>query len=437
VALGVRRDSLDLRGKAVFVGFSEQFQPEQKDGFYTVFSRPDGLDMSGVEIAATAFANLLEGRSVLPPAPGLMLLAVCAWGLALGVLLLAPGAAVLPLTAMLGAGYLGGAYYAFAAHGAWLPLVVPLLVQLPAGVLGGLLWRYRDSRRERQHIRNAFAQYLPAPVVDALSRGTAKPGAGGEVMHGVCLATDAEQYTGIAERLEPTALHALLNQYYDRLFEPVRRRGGFVSDVVGDAMLAIWASKSADAELRRQACHAALDIVELAATHHRPVTEPNLPTRLGLHCGEIVLGNVGAGDHFEYRAVGDIVNTATRIEGLNKLLNTRALTSRQVIEGLTDIVTRELGSFRLLGKTQPLLIYELVGRMGQVDAQERERCALFAVGLQAFRAKRWREAAEVFQSVLARFADDGPSRYYLELIERHARESPVTPWDGVIDAGQK
>lgn len=427
----------DIAGKAVFVGFSEQLQPEQKDGFYTVFSQPSGLDMSGVEIAATTFANLLEGRSVKPLPLSLHFLALAVWGLALGTLLLLPAVALLPTTAALGAAYLGLAYYAFAGEGTWLPVVVPLLLQLPLAILGALLWRYLDVRRERQRIRKAFAHYLPGPVVDALSRGTADMTTKPEVMHGICLATDAEQYARLAERLQPEVLHTLLNQYYDTLFEPVRRRGGFISDVVGDAMLAIWAARTAQPALRGQACHAALEIIEAVDAFNRRTRDANLPTRVGLHCGAIALGNVGAGDHFEYRAVGDIVNTAARLEGLNKQLGTRVLVSQHMIDGMEDIVTRELGSFRLSGKSQPLVIHELLGRAGQVDAAVHERGAVFAQGLRAFRAESWGQAVETFQMLLAKFGDDGPSRYYLHLCELHAKDPPPAPWDGVIIVRQK
>ena len=235
----------------------------------------------------------------------------------------------------------------------------------------------------------------------------------------------------------PQVLHTLLNRYYEILFEAVKRRGGFVSDVVGDAMLAIWAATSAQPSLRRQACHAALDIIDAVAAFNRGTPEASMPTRLGLHCGEIALGNVGAGDHYEYRAVGDIVNTATRVEGLNKQLGTWALASRQMIEGIEDIVTREVGTFRLSGKSQPLVIHELVGRAGQVDAAVHERNLVFARGLKAFRAESWRDAVEMFQMLLAQFGNDGPSRYYIDLCELHAKDPPPAPWDGVINLQQK
>lgn len=430
-------DLPSLEGKTVFVGFSEQLQPEQKDGFYTVFSQPDGLDMSGVEIAATAFANLLEDRSVTPLAPAGQVAVFVVWGFALGMLLLLPPVWMAPTAILATLAYLGVAYGGFSTHGAWPPLMVPLLMQLPVALLAALIWRYLEVRRERQRIRAAFERYLPVPVVEKLSRNTADVSEGGEVVQGICLATDAEHYSGLAEKLEPETLHDLLNRYYATLFEPVRRRGGLISDVVGDAMLAIWAARTHRSAPRFEACQAALEILDAVAALDQSAHQAGLPTRLGLHCGRILLGNVGAGDHYEYRAVGDIVNAATRIEGLNKRLGTRALASREVVEGLEGIVTRELGSFRLAGKTKPLVIHELVGAAGRVDANAARRCERFEAGLGAFRRRSWKDAVDAFRALLAEYGEDGPARYYLQLVEQYLHDPPPDSWDGVIVIEQK
>lgn len=431
------RPTIDFQGKAVFVGFSEQLQPEQKDGFYTVFSQPDGVDLSGVEIAATAFANLLEGRSVEPLASHYHLMMIALWGMVLGALcLLLPPASLIPVATALGAAYTGAAFYAFSNNALWLPLVAPLLFQLPLALLGGLLWRYLDSRRERQKIHDAFSHYLPGQVVDELIGSHEDLSTKGQLVYGICLSTDAEQYTALSETLEPDALRFLLNSYYQTLFEPVRRRGGFISDVIGDAMLALWVAPTPDRVLREQACRAALDIMAATGDDNRCPTRGCLPTRIGLHCGEMVLGNVGAGDHYEYRAVGDIVNTATRIEGLNKQLGTRVLTSRELIEGLDGIISREIGSFRLVGKSRPLAIYELGCSTEVMDALRQDLYQYFAAGLRTFREERWQEAADIFKAILARYGDDGPSRYYLRLCEQYTRQPPAS-WEGVICLGQK
>ena len=113
-------------------------------------------------------------------------------------------------------------------------------------------------------------------------------------------------------------LGRLMNRYYETIFKPVQEQRGYVSGVIGDAMLAIWASTSSEADLREKACAAALDIKKELKLFNQSSDAPTLKTRIGVHCGQILLGHIGALEHYEYTPMGDIVNTASRIEGLNK-----------------------------------------------------------------------------------------------------------------------
>jgi adenylate cyclase len=427
---------LDFAGKAVFVGFSEQLPQEQKDSYYTVFSQEEsGLDMSGVEIAATAFANLLEDRSVSPVRGNTQVLLLAFWGICLGLAFRLLPVMSLPLVVVtLSAGYLAFAYHLFVRDGTWLPLTVPLLGQAPLALFGALAWRYLDVYRERRHIHETLGYYLPRPVADVLVReGISTQG---QRVHGICLATDAERYTTLSERLAPERLHALMNCYYKALFEPVRRRGGIISDIVGDAMLAIWATGLADRSLREQACLAALEIAQAAERFNLAQDGVRLPTRIGLHCGELVLGHVGAADHYEYRAVGDIVNTASRVQALNKYLSTRILVSHEILEGVDGFLSRALGCFLLSGKTVPILIHELICRDREADAVRGQRCERFAEALRAFQAGCWDKAAKAFQALILAYGEDGPSRYYLQLCEHYRDAPPEPPWAGVVVIAQ-
>lgn len=423
----------DLRGRVVFVGFSERLQPEQMDGFYTAYTRGSGLDISGVEIAATTFANLLARETIAPLNAGAQYALILTWGFVLALGLSLVTGALSPLLGVgMGGAYLGSAYLAFVGEQLWLPLVTPLLIQIPLAVLATLLWRYREVQRERETIREAFGMHLPLAVVDELARGIDDFSASSRQAYGICLATDAEQYTTLAESLNPAALHELMNQYYAAVFPPVRSRGGVVADVVGDAMLAIWASGSEQPGLRLQACEAALALLEAVADFNRMHPDHALPTRLGLHCGELVLGHVGAVDHYEYRAVGDIVNTASRIEGLSKHLGTRLLATREVLADLDGFATRALGAFVLKGKTTPVQILEVLGRADAVDDASRELVRQFEEAMCAFRAARWTEAVRQFETIMKGYGDDGPSRFYRSLALRYANEPPELEWDGVV-----
>ena len=431
-------EALDMRGKIVLVGFSEHLQPEQKDGFYTVYSQEaSGLDISGVEIAATALANMIEDNpvQVLPMATQLTLILM--WGLLIGIIVMwrrvSLAIAVIVGLSLL---YLSLALRMFSTDALWLPLVVPLAIQMPTVLFAGLLWHYRDATRERNRIRQAFRNYLPERAVAALARDlSAVPG--GELMHGVCLATDAARYTALAERTAPEELASLMNRYYQALFQPVHAHGGFVSDVVGDAMLAVWAQVKPDAAQRAHACSAALDVAQTAQHFSQSLDSRGLATRIGLHAGPILLGNIGTTEHFEYRAVGDIVNTASRLQALNKILGTSILASRETTDGLSEFRVRELGLFRLPGKNLPTAVVELRGLISVADASEDDLIQRFRQTLREFSARRFSAAHSGFAQILERYPLDGPSRYYLNLSERYLAQPPEAAWDGVVRVAER
>ncbi len=428
----------NLRGKAVFVGLSELSRPEQRDGFFTVYSQPNGIDLSGVEIGATAFANLLEDKPVrlLGLVPGLVI--VTLWGILLAAMCrflptLVAGLAVV----LVGAAYLLLARHQFSVEACWYPLVAPLALQAPMVFLGTVGWRYFDAHREREHIRKVFGYYLPDDVVDQLARDRAAIHNSARIVYGTCLYTDAAQYTGLAEALTPSELSRLMNRYYETVFRPVRDHGGIVSDVVGDSMLAIWAAAEPDQSLRLRACLAALDIARAIRDFGAVAGRQVLRTRIGLHYGHMSLGNIGGMDRYEYRAVGDVVNTTSRIEGLNKYLGTHILASQETIEGLSGLLTREVGTFVLAGKSQPVVIHELMGGMDAVEDQERELSARFYQALKAYRQRSWDEAIRLFLECLQMAEEDGPSQYYLRLCQQYREQAPEQAWDGVISLDRK
>jgi adenylate cyclase len=424
---------VDLHGKAVFVGYSERLQPERLDEFYTVFSQKNGVHLSGVEIAATAFANLLENLPVTPlPRPaGFLLLA--AWGLLIGAVarLLPVLPAVAAMTA-LSALYLGAAEVTFSHFALWPPLLVPLFLQAPFALFSATLWHYLEVRREREHIRTAFGYYLPSPVVDRLANEMAGGRAEGQLMYGTCLYSDAEHYTSLSEGLAPDALAELMNRYYESLFTPVRQQQGIISDIVGDAMLALWTSHTPEQAMRCNALEAARQIDE--SLNRSKDDSPRIPaTRLGLHSGEIMLGSIGAIDHYEYRAVGDIVNSASRIQELNKMLGTRVLLSAQVLDGIDGFTTREVGTFLLRGKTRPLVIHELIGRRVTGAAEDiTQWFGLFDEALMAFRQADWKSSIDLFMQLVETRAEDRVSRFYLDLARRYQQRPPGDDWHGVV-----
>ena len=434
--LGNKR--VDLNGKAVFVGLSEVLLAERKDSFYTVFSKANGTFIAGVEISATAFANLLEDAPVKPIGLPAHILVLLGWGVLMGVLsrrfqIGAAAASVMGLCVL----YVLAARYRFETRNEWLPVAVPLFFQAPVAFFGAVVWNYLDANKEKQNIKSAFEHYLPKDVVDQLSKDIAHIQTGGRVVYGICLFSDAAEYTTLSEIMDPHELGKFMNRYYETMFRPVKRHGGFVSGVIGDSMLALWVSAGSEVDYRDKACFAAVDIDKELKSYDESFEGVKLKTRIGLHCGQILLGHIGAMDHYEYTPMGDIVNTASRIEGLNKFLGTTVLVSDEVFHRNDGYLARDCGKFRLKGKSTPVRVHELWCRVEDSDERQRDACATFAGGLAAFQRGAWDEAREIFQRLIEDLGEDGPSRFYLGLCESYQKSPPDQPWDGVVHMEKK
>ncbi len=429
----LKENNIDLRGKVVFVGLSENLLVGQRDGFYTVFSQPSGVDLSGVEIAASAFANLLEDNSVQPLDFPVYHLTIILWGVLLSILCfftppILSAVGVIGLSIL----YLATAVVQFKNTSIWYPVVIPILFQMPLACLAAILWKFFETSRERKHIRKAIEYYLPEREVMRLTKNIGDINKNIETVYGTCLFTDVEEYTSKTEDIEPKELARFINDYFGVVFKPIRKYGGFVSDIKGDSVLSLWTTAVPDVNERKKACLAALDILSSVQhfKHHSGILY--FPTRIGLHSGFISLGSVGAENRYEYRPLGDIVNTASKIENLNRYLGTRILVSEEVIHQINGLVTRKLGKFLLAGKSKPVTVYELISRSEEVYAHQKDLCAVFTEGLDAYEKQSWEEAIKVFDEVTKTHKEDGPSAFYLHLCEKYKFNPPDEMWDGVV-----
>jgi adenylate cyclase len=259
----------------------------------------------------------------------------------------------------------------------------------------------------------------------------------GEMAYGVCLFTDAADYTHVSEEMNPEQLSAFMHQYFEATFEPIKKNGGLVVDLKGDSILALWKAARPDPALRKQACNAALDVARAVSQFNRLFPSLKLPTRVAVHAGPIFLGNIGAGEHYIYGPTGDTVNTASRMDGLNKYLRTEILVSEEVIQDLSGFLTREVGTFRLKGKSQPVVIHELICRIEEADESQRRICAAFSDGLRVFRDRSWDEARDIFSRGGLDAQSDGPAHFYVQLCEQYKMNAPEETWQGVVPMEEK
>jgi adenylate cyclase len=436
-ALSAEGKRVDLAGKVVFVGLSENELAERHDSFHTVFSQINGVFISGVEIAATAFANILEDRPLRPISTGAYVILIFGWGLLIGVIgrMLTQTIAAFA-TLGLSATYLFAAAHQFTASGFWFPVMIPLFVQAPLGLLGAFLINYLETNKERQNIRSALSHYVPSEVVTQLARNRIDMRKGGETVYGICLFSDAAGYTSFSEQFEPKKLRDIMHEYFEATFAPIRQNGGRVVGLQGDSILAVWKASAPQPQLRKQACMAALGIARAVTQFNERFINVKLPVRIGVHCGEIFLGNIGAGEHYEYGVTGDTVNTASRMDGLNKFLGTQMLVSEDVIRDLDGLLTREAGNFLLKGKSHPVVVHELKGLMTESEEKTKRACAVFREGLTAFKTRSWREAKEKFAHCIGILGDDPLAQFYLKLCGDYAKDRSES-WDGVIAMEEK
>ncbi len=425
----------NIKGRVVFVGAATKNPSEQKDGFYTVYTRPDGLDLSGVEIAATAFANLLNQESVRPATAWMRALIIVAWGLFVTMVAFFLPPVFSALTFTMGAAtYVYGGLVAFTTKTICLPFWLPVIFPCVPAYGFMVLWQYSRVRTERKNISKAFSHYLPSKVVDTLARDRTFINRPPQLLYGVCLMTDAEQYTSLSEHMEPGELARFMNQYYEHIFEPVKKNGGVISDVLGDSMLAIWTGAEPNVRLNASAIKAALEIMEKVRDFNKKNNQSiQLPTRIGLHSGHLALGHLGTPDHFEFTPIGDIVNTASRIEGLNKYLGTRILSSGDLLSLNNGFLVRELGSFLLAGKSKPIVIYEILSTIEESTPFQRQLCNSFGQALRKFRERNWDEAARGFMEC----GIDGPARFYLKLCNAYLKNPPLEDWTATIRLDRK
>jgi adenylate cyclase len=227
--------------------------------------------------------------------------------------------------------------------------------------------QYRTARRVRANLNRAIRYYLPDRIASRLAEAPLDLQATDEEVYAVCMVTDAEGFTHIAEGMSSRTLKPFLNAYLTILFGAVERHGGIVTDTVGDGVTAVWPSPASDPAMAAKACAAALEI-DRAVQAFNEVNDPmRLPTRIGLHAGRVTLGHVGGGGRFAYTVIGDAVNTASRIEQLNKELGTRILATGDMQSRVPDLACRSLGPFRLRGKADLVEVVEILRSVPETE----------------------------------------------------------------------
>jgi adenylate cyclase len=423
-----------FRNKIVFVGASQEAATLdiRKDSFPTPFTSATAGNTYGVEIHATLAGNFLEGRRIrtLPRGVEIALLLLFPAAASLAFLLLRPLWGGVVFLLLLPVPLLAG-WLAFARDGFWVPVTIPSVIQLPLAYGLSLLWYYLTTVKDRERIKRAFGHYLAPEMVAQLAEDPDRVNLGGEEIVATAMFTDLAGFTSIAEKKSAPETVAMLNDYFSQATRHVFEFQGTLVKYIGDAVFAIWGAPLPRTDHATLACRAALALARSEATRG-----DGLRTRIGVHTGTMVVGNLGSAQRFDYTAIGDAVNLASRIEGLNKAFGTTVLASADTL-AQTDgaFVTRSLGRVRVVGRTEPVHLHELLGRTDEAPSVQPSALCLqhFARGLEHFAAGRFGEAAGSFHEALGS-ADgkDGPSEAFWRFAEGYALVPPEGEWDGTL-----
>lgn len=324
--------------------------------------------MSGPEVHANIVETLLTGRFPRPvSAP---------WRLTYLLMVLTVGTfAFFQLSPRQGLAALGllavmvavSAYLLF--HSSWLLPVAALQLGLLISYLGVLGLRLTGEERERTRLRQIFGRYVSDEVVEKLLASGKQPNLGGEAVTVTVLFSDIRNFTPMSESLAPQEVVELLNNYFSRACEPILEQGGTVDKFIGDAIMAVFGSPVPHPDHARRAITAALSMAERALDFRAWIAR-RFPDRdwqdfhigIGIHTGEVVVGNVGSPKRFEFTAIGDTVNTASRLENLTKELGWTIVASAASIKAAgSGVVTGGRKEVRVKGRQELMKVLEVKG----------------------------------------------------------------------------
>ena len=396
----------------------------------------------GLEIHANVVDNILRGdflrRTNLSHFLDIFAIIVVASVLGLAI----PRFPVVPGLAMalgLSVGYVALCLFLF-TRGTILNMVYPLSIVVVSYV-SMTVYKYLTEEKDKRFIKDAFSTYLAPSVVNQVIKDRERLKLGGEQREITAFFSDVQGFTSISEKLTATALVELLNIFLSEMTEIILDNEGTVDKYEGDAIIAFFGAPNVMPDHAARAAIACVEmqrkLVELRARFAQE-GRPILHMRIGMNTGNAVVGNMGSSKRFDYTMMGDTVNIAARLEGVNKVYGTYTMISQSTYEQCRDyVVARELDAVNVVGKAEPVVIYELIGLPGEVDNHMEQLIGHYANGLAAYRQQKWKEAIGHFDKALAFNPGDSPSLTMKERCVEYYQTPPPEGWNGAYTMTSK
>lgn len=430
-----------VRGKIVFLGST---RATDHDYYPTPFVESAKKDVAreqtwtpGVEIHANLAQTVLDGSYLQrwPRLQGLeLILAVGLVTLVLSVLLNLPTSLRLLLFLLFAGGAYGVSQWVFDRSNQWIELV-PVEAIVLLNFVGGIVYQRILDSREKAMVTQTFGRYVSPQVVDHLMKNPDLIRLGGEKKTLTVMFSDIRSFTTLSESLDPEALVHLLNEYLTEMTAVVFENGGVVDKFIGDAIMALFGAPVYSDEHPKQGVRTALGMLKrlkVLTDGWKAQGRPVIDIGIGLNTGVMTVGNMGSEQRFDYTVIGDSVNLASRLEGLNKQYGTRIIVSEFTRGYLDDeFVCRELDLVRVKGKKEPVKIFEVLGLAAEAGVWA-PFLTRFQEGLRLYRARAWDEAIAAFESSLKIRHDDRTAQEYIQRAQALRENPPEPDWDGVV-----
>ncbi|MDR0568252.1 MAG: adenylate/guanylate cyclase domain-containing protein [Spirochaetaceae bacterium] len=420
----------NFKDKYVFIAY---YAP----GLFDICTNPLSSVYPGVGMHITMLDNLLQGDFIResPLWVGLILSLAAIGGITFLVLFsgripLAVAGGLVLLVLIGGAGM--GAYY---GANLWLPVVAPI-TGMGAAFLTAMLYNYATEGKQKQFIKSAFSQYLSPSVIDQLLVNPERLTLGGERREISIFFSDVQGFTTISEKLDPTKLTELLNDYLSIMTDTILESGGTIDKYEGDAIIAFWNAPLNFEDHAARALKASLACQQLMVERQEYFQNKfgsRLLTRIGLNTGYAVVGNMGSGRRFDYTMIGDSVNLAARLEGLNKQFGTYLMcteTTFKQAEQKGAFFGRKLALVAVVGKKEPVAVWEPMSE--EEFSGKKKAFARFDEARDMFYQGEFSKSLPLFEGLIS---EDKPAFYYAEQC-RYYLEHPEE-WKGFWQAKTK
>jgi len=397
----------------------------------------------GVELHATIIDNILRNNSI--SQPSWVPMVGVAYMIILGIFLTYVYSRVKPVYGIIvwlttGIVMFAISHWIFLNENFWISDLYPF-AENTLIISAIMLFRFRTEEKKRKYIQSIFGKYLSPGVIHSLLADPKKLKLGGEQKELTALFSDLQGFSVFSENLSPKDLVNLINTYLTAMTDILLKYEGTLDKYEGDAIRAFFGAPVYFDDHARRACYVCIEMQEkLSEMRESFILEgkPQLFMRIGLHTGFMVVGNMGSNVRMDYTMMGDTVNLAARLEGVNKVYKTFSMISEITYLNAKDFIeARKLDTIRVVGRTQPVTVYELLGKKGSLNNELKKALSLYQEGLDNYILRKWDLAVACFKNVLLIRPEDGPSSTLLERSSLFKINPPPDDWDGVFSVESK